>query len=167
MKNTIVGVIAIIVAVVMITAPVVGLATLGLISGLLILGMGIWLTILGFGERTSNDLWLFPFLVGIIGVVMGITFLFNTSWIMSLGLWAYIITGILLLITGIIALLVGERKTYKVCWNIWTAIWISFPYRRFLQRGPKYFRIHNRDWAVDIRNSEHSRMKIPRLSGIL
>jgi uncharacterized membrane protein HdeD (DUF308 family) len=114
MKNTVVGIIAIIVGVIMITAPVVGLATLGLISGLLILGMGIWLTILGFGERTSNDLWLFPFLVGIIGVIMGITFLFNTSWIISLGLWAYIITGILLLITGIISLLVGERKTYKV-----------------------------------------------------
>ncbi|MCC7551030.1 MAG: DUF308 domain-containing protein [Methanobacterium sp.] len=114
MKNTIVGIIAIIVAVIMITAPVVGLATLGLISGLLILGMGVWLAILGFNERISNDLWLFPFIVGIVGVILGLTFLFNTSWIINLGFWAYVLTGVLLLLTGIIALFVGERNTYKV-----------------------------------------------------
>ena len=114
MKNTIVGIIAIIVAIIMITAPVVGLATLGLISGLSILGMAIWVATLGFSERISNDLSLFPSTVGIVRIIMGITFLCNTSWLINLGLWAYIITGILLLITGIIALLVGERKTYKM-----------------------------------------------------
>jgi uncharacterized membrane protein HdeD (DUF308 family) len=72
MKNTLVGIIAIIVAVIMIASPVVGLATLGLISGLLILGMGAWLTFLGFSERTSNDLWLFPLLVGLLGVIVGL-----------------------------------------------------------------------------------------------
>lgn len=122
MKNTIVGIIAIIVAIIMITAPVVGLATLGLISGLLILGMGIWLAILGFGERTSNDLWLFPFIIGIVGIILGLTFLFNASWIISLGVWAYIITGALLFITGVIALLVGERTTYKVYVGIFSLI---------------------------------------------
>jgi uncharacterized membrane protein HdeD (DUF308 family) len=114
MKNTIVGIIAIIVAVIMITAPVVGLATLGLISGLLILGMGVWLAILGFNERISNDLWLFPFIVGIVGVILGLTFLFNTSWIINLGFWAYVLTGVLLLLTGIIGLFVVEMNTYKV-----------------------------------------------------
>lgn len=113
MKNTIVGIIAIIVAVIMIASPVVGLATLGLISGLLILGMGVWLAILGFNERTTNDLWLFPLLVGLIGVIMGLTFLFNASWIINLGFWAYLITGVLLIINGFIALFVGEKQTYK------------------------------------------------------
>jgi membrane protein HdeD len=113
MKNMIVGIIAIIVAVIMIASPVVGLATLGLISGLLILGMGVWLSILGFNERTSNDLWLFPLLVGLVGVIMGLTFLFNASWIVNLGFWAYIITGALLLVNGFIALFVGEKQTYK------------------------------------------------------
>lgn len=113
MKNTIVGIIAIIVAVIMIASPVVGLATLGLISGLIILGMGVWLAILGFSERTSNDLWLFPMLVGLVGVIMGLTFLFNASWIINLGFWAYLITGVLLIINGFIALFVGEKQTYK------------------------------------------------------
>lgn len=122
MKNTIVGIIAIIVAVIMIASPVVGLATLGLISGLLILGMGIWLSILGFSERTSNDLWLFPLLVGLVGVIMGLTFLFNASWIINLGYWAYIITGGLLLITGFIALFVGEKQTYKTYTGIFGLI---------------------------------------------
>jgi membrane protein HdeD len=114
MKNTIVGIIAIIVAIIMIASPVVGLATLGIISGILILGMGVWLAILGFTERTSNDLWLFPLLFGIVGVIMGLTFLFNASWIISLGFWAYIITGALLIINGFIALFVGEKQTYKI-----------------------------------------------------
>lgn len=114
MKNMILGIVAIILAVVMITAPVVGLATLGLISGLLILGVGVWLAVLGFNERKSNDLWLFPLILGLIGILIGLTFLFNTSWIINLGFWAYIITGILLLLTGVIALFVGERQTYKV-----------------------------------------------------
>lgn len=114
MKNTIVGIIAIIVAIIMIASPVVGLATLGIISGVLILGMGVWLAILGFSERTSNDLWLFPLLFGIVGVIMGLTFLFNASWIISLGFWAYIITGALLIINGCIALFVGEKQTYKI-----------------------------------------------------
>lgn len=114
MKNTIVGIIAIIVAIIMIASPVVGLATLGLISGVLILGMGVWLAILGFTERTSNDLWLFPLLFGIVGVIIGLTFLFNASWIISLGFWAYIITGALLIINGFIALFVGEKQTYKI-----------------------------------------------------
>lgn len=113
MKNTIVGIIAIILAVIIIASPVVGLATLALISGLLILGMGVWLAILGFNERTTNDLWLFPLLVGLVGVIMGLTFLFNASWIISLGYWAYIITGGLLLVNGFIALFVGDRNEYK------------------------------------------------------
>ncbi|BDZ70619.1 DUF308 domain-containing protein [Methanobacterium petrolearium] len=113
MKNALVGIIAIIVAIIMIASPVIGLATLGLISGLLILVTGIWLTILGFSERTSNDLWLFPLLVGLIGVIMGLTFLFNTSWIISLGVWTYLLSGALLIIAGIIALFVGEKQTYK------------------------------------------------------
>ncbi|NYB51223.1 MAG: DUF308 domain-containing protein [Methanobacteriaceae archaeon] len=113
MKNTIVGIIAIIVAVIMIAAPVVGLATLGLISGLIILGMGVWLAILGFSERTTNDLWLFPLLVGLVGVIMGLTFLFNTSWIVNLGFWAYIITGALLIVNGFIALFIGEKQILK------------------------------------------------------
>ncbi|HHT19421.1 MAG: hypothetical protein ACOX08_04380 [Methanobacterium sp.] len=114
MKNTIVGVIAIIVAVIMIAAPVVGLATIGLISGVLILGMGVWLAILGLSERTSNDLWLFPLLVGFAGIIMGLIFLFNSSWIINLGFWAYIITGGLLIVNGFIALFVGEKQKFKV-----------------------------------------------------
>lgn len=113
MKNTIVGVIAIVMAVVMIAAPVVGLATIGLMSGVLILGMGVWLAILGFSERTSNDLWLFPLLVGLIGIIMGLTFLINASWIVNLGFWAYILTGGLLIVNGFIALFVGEKQKYK------------------------------------------------------
>jgi membrane protein HdeD len=122
MKNTIVGIIAIIIAIIMITAPVVGLATLGLISGLLILGMGVWLVILGFGERTSNDLWLFPFIIGIVGIILGLTFLFNASWLINLGFWTYVITGTLLLLTGVIALLVGERTTYKIYVGIFSLL---------------------------------------------
>ena len=114
MKNTIVGVIAIIVAVIMIAAPVVGLATIGLISGVLILGMGVWLAILGLSERTSNDRWLFPFVVGCAGIIMGLIFLFNSSWIINLGFWAYIITGGLLIVNGFIALFVGEKQKFKV-----------------------------------------------------
>ncbi len=122
MKNMIVGIIAIIVAVIMIASPVVGLATLGLISGLLILGMGVWLAILGFSERTSNDLWLFPLLVGLVGVIMGLTFLFNSSWIINLGFWAYIITGALLIVNGFIALFVGEKQTYKTYAGIFSLL---------------------------------------------
>lgn len=114
MKNMIVGIIAIIVAVIMIAAPIVGLATIGLMSGVLILGMGVWLVILGFSERNSNDLWLFPLLVGLVGVIMGLIFLFNPSWIINLGFWAYMITGGLLLVNGFIALFVGEKQKFKL-----------------------------------------------------
>ncbi|HMK53852.1 MAG TPA: DUF308 domain-containing protein [Methanobacteriaceae archaeon] len=114
-KNTLAGIMAIILGIILIAAPVVGVAAIGLISGVVLLGTGAWLLITGISERKQDKTFGIVYLaLGIIGVIVGILFLLNLPSIAAFGIWTYIITGIILIIAGIMALFIGtSQNKYK------------------------------------------------------
>lgn len=116
-KNTLAGILAIILGIILIAAPVVGVAAIGLISGIVLLGTGAWLLITGISEKKHDQTFGIVFLaLGIIGVVVGIIFLLNLSSVAAFGIWTYIVTGIILMIAGIMALFVGKSQNKYKKW---------------------------------------------------
>jgi uncharacterized membrane protein HdeD (DUF308 family) len=114
-KNTLAGILAIILGIILIISPVVGVLAVGLISGVVLLGAGAWLLVTGLGERKyDKPFWIIFSGLGVISLVAGIVFLLNLSTIASFGIWTYIITGIILILAGAMALLVGASgNKYK------------------------------------------------------
>lgn len=114
-KNTLAGILAIILGIILIISPVVGVLAVGLISGVVLLGAGAWLLVTGLGERKyDKPFWIIFTGLGVISLVTGIIFLLNLSSIASFGIWVYIITGIILILAGAMALFVGASgNKYK------------------------------------------------------
>lgn len=114
-KNTLAGIMAIILGIVLIISPLVGVLAVGLISGVVLLGAGAWLLVTGLGERKyEKPFWIIFTGLGAISLVAGIVFLLNLSSIASFGIWIYIITGIILILAGAMALFVGASgNKYK------------------------------------------------------
>jgi uncharacterized membrane protein HdeD (DUF308 family) len=105
-KNPLVGIIAIILGLIIIVSPLTGLAAIGLISGLILLIVGIWFLTRGMKERKYEKIsWLFLFIFGLIGIILGIYFLLNLYAVETFGIWIYIITGLMLLVAGFVIIL--------------------------------------------------------------
>ena len=114
-KNTLAGILAIILGIVLMISPVVGVLAVGLISGVVLLGAGAWLLVTGLGEKKYDKPFCIVFTgLGVISLLAGIMFLLNLSSVASFGIWTYILTGIILILAGAMALLVGASgNKYK------------------------------------------------------
>ena len=114
-KNTLAGILAIILGIVLMISPVVGVLAVGLISGVVLLGAGAWLLVTGLGEKKyDKTFWIVFTGLGVISLLAGIMFLLNLSSVASFGIWTYILTGIILILAGAMALLVGASgNKYK------------------------------------------------------
>ncbi|MDI9437224.1 MAG: DUF308 domain-containing protein [Euryarchaeota archaeon] len=114
-KNTLAGILAIILGIVLMISPVVGVLAVGLISGVVLLGAGAWLLVTGLGEKKyDKPFWIVFTGLGVISLLAGIMFLLNLSSVASFGIWTYILTGIILILAGAMALLVGASgNKYK------------------------------------------------------
>jgi peptidoglycan/LPS O-acetylase OafA/YrhL len=80
-----------------------------------LLGAGAWLLVTGLGEKKyDKPFWIVFTGLGVISLLAGIMFLLNLSSVASFGIWTYILTGIILILAGAMALLVGASgNKYK------------------------------------------------------
>jgi len=100
--------ILIILGLIVIAFPILGLIPVAVISGFLVLMLGVGLILAGISEMdetASASLWISLLVLGIIALILGIGFIFNYAlfaWVVGLIIW---ILGLFLVITGIIRIL--------------------------------------------------------------
>jgi uncharacterized membrane protein HdeD (DUF308 family) len=100
--------ILIVLGLIVIAFPILGLVSVAIISGFLILMLGIGLILAGISELGENEGATLGFpllLLGFIALISGIGFIFNSAlfaWIIGFIIW---IIGLLLIITGITRIL--------------------------------------------------------------
>jgi uncharacterized membrane protein HdeD (DUF308 family) len=116
----------IILGLVVLAFPVLGVIPFSLITGFIVLILGIGLVLTGTMEiGESAGLGILELILGIIALFLGIGFIVNPglfSWLVGLLVW---IAGLFLIIAGIMALI---SKTGGSRWNGVTAIIIGIIY---------------------------------------
>jgi membrane protein HdeD len=108
MPKMVIALLLIIAGIIVIAFPLLGLIPISILSGFLILMLGIGLilaALAGMGKNKGLGLGLSLFILGIIALILGIGFIFNPllfSWLFGFTVW---IMGFLLIVTGIIRIL--------------------------------------------------------------
>ena len=115
MKNTIMGLLAIILGLIVIGFPAAGVVAASLIAGFALIMLAIWFLIAGVAEsHVSRVLGPLYVILGIIALIIGIGLLFNPALFAVLtGIILYL-AGIVLIIGGIIGLLGGMQERYRL-----------------------------------------------------
>lgn len=118
--------ILIVLGLIVLAFPLLGLIPLSLISGFIVLILGIGLLLGGIAEMGENaSMGILEVILGIIALVLGIGFIVNPglfSWLVGFIVW---IVGLFLIIAGIIGVL---SKTGGSRWNGIIAIIIGIIY---------------------------------------
>ena len=115
MKNVVVGALAIIIGLIVMAFPLLGVIAASIISGFLVLSLGIWLLIAGISEiGTSKAAGILNLIVGILAVILGFGLIFSPYLFSFLAGFLLYLAGIFLIVAGIIALLVGMEKKYSL-----------------------------------------------------
>ena len=98
--------ILIILGLIVIAFPVLGVIPVAVLSGFLVLMVGIGLILAGMSEMDEGlSLGIPLFILGIIALILGIGFIFNPAlftWLVGFVVW---ILGLILIITGIVRIL--------------------------------------------------------------
>jgi membrane protein HdeD len=102
-----IALILIILGLIVIAFPLLGLVPVAILSGFLVLMLGVGLILTGISKMDENDaaLVIFMFILGIIALFLGIGFIFNPglfAWIVGFIVW---IIGLFLIIEGIARIL--------------------------------------------------------------
>jgi len=103
-----IALILIILGLIVIAFPILGLVPFAVISGFLVLMLGIGLILAGIsemGEIKGATLGISVLILGIIALILGIVFIFNPTlfaWVIGFIIW---VIGLFLIITGIIRVL--------------------------------------------------------------
>lgn len=115
MKNTIMGILAIILGILVMVFPVVGVVAVSFIAGFAVIMLAIWFLIAGVAEmQVSRLVGILFVILGIIALIIGFGLVFNPSLFAFLtGIILYL-AGILMIIGGIISLLGGMDAKYRV-----------------------------------------------------
>lgn len=99
------AIILIILGLIVLAFPLLGIIPLSLITGFIVLFLGIGLLLAGIAEMgESASLGILEIVLGIIALILGIGFIFNPglfSWLVGLIVW---IVGIFLIIAGIMGI---------------------------------------------------------------
>ncbi len=126
MQKTGTALVLIILGLIVLAFPLLGLIPLSLITGFLVLILGIGLLIGGIIQMgESASLGILEMILGIIALILGIGFIFNPglfSWLVGFIVW---IVGLFLVIAGIIGVL---AKSGGSRWNGVVAIIIGIIY---------------------------------------
>jgi hypothetical protein len=126
MQKTGTALVLIILGLIVLAFPILGLIPLSLITGFLVLILGIGLLIGGIIQMgESVGLGILEIILGIIALIMGIGFIFNPglfSWLVGFIVW---IVGLFLILAGIIGIL---SKAGGNRWNGVVAIIIGAVY---------------------------------------
>lgn len=120
------AIILIILGLIVLAFPLLGIIPLSLITGFIVLFLGIGLLIAGIAEMgESIGLGILELILGIIALILGIGFIFNPglfSWLIGFIIW---IVGLFLIIAGIVGVF---TKTGGSRWNGVIALIIGIIY---------------------------------------
>lgn len=109
MQKNATALIMIVLGLIILIFPMLGLIPLSLITGFIVLILGLGLLISGINDMgESKSVGIAELILGIIALVLGIGFIFSPdlfSWLVGLIVW---IVGILLIIAGIIGIFVNK-----------------------------------------------------------
>jgi membrane protein HdeD len=108
MENKGTAILLIILGLIILAVPILGLIPLSLITGFIVLFLGLGLILSGIATMgESAGMGILEIILGIIALVLGIGFIFNPglfSWLVGFIVW---IVGLFLIIAGIIGLISG------------------------------------------------------------
>ena len=108
-KNTLIGILAIILGLIVIVFPMVSVLTLSVLMGLGIIFLGIWFLAQSFHVWEKNlAAGIADLLLGIIAILFGIVFLGDVRAFEFLTFLALYIVGLFLIIAGLMALFSGK-----------------------------------------------------------
>lgn len=112
--NTLLGILAIILGILVIVFPLISVFTVSVLAGLGVLFIGIWLLSLGFGAWAGSKALGFLYLIlGIIAIVIGLALFGNILALSFLAsLWLYF-GGVFLVIAGVMGFLARDAPLHK------------------------------------------------------
>ena len=115
MRNSIMGVLAIILGILIMVFPVVGVVAASFVAGFAVIMLAIWFLIAGVSElQVSRLVGVLLVILGIIALIIGFGIVFNPAIFAFLtGIILYL-AGILMILAGVIALLDGLDVKYRV-----------------------------------------------------
>ncbi len=115
MNNSVMGILAIILGILVMVFPVMGVVAISFIAGFAVIMLAIWFLIAGVAEMSVSRLVGILFvLLGIIALIIGFGLVFNPALFAFLtGIILYL-AGILMIIAGVISLIGGLEARYRV-----------------------------------------------------
>jgi uncharacterized membrane protein HdeD (DUF308 family) len=115
MRNTIMGILAIILGLIVIGFPAAGVVAASFIAGFAVILLGIWFLIAGVAEsHVDRVVGILYAILGIIALIIGFGLVFNPALFAFIAGLVLYLAGIVLIIGGLIALLGGLHVRYRV-----------------------------------------------------
>jgi uncharacterized membrane protein HdeD (DUF308 family) len=148
-KNVLMGILAIILGIVVMTFPYASVFTLSILAGIGILLLSIWFLILTF--RVWEDVkWAsIPYLIlGIIGIVAGIGLMGNVQAFSFLASFLIYLAGFYMLFAGILALFTGITTVEKGIGGIGVILGITYLIVGIYALNPYYLALIIGIWLI-------------------
>ncbi len=113
-KFNLIGILALIVGIILLFSPAIGLTAIGILSGLILAGMGIWMVFNLLNEVKTNQSVAFVWgIFAMVSLVLGFSMIFQVITIDYLGVSYLLITGILIIIAGVLMLSTSPGSNIK------------------------------------------------------
>jgi uncharacterized membrane protein HdeD (DUF308 family) len=115
LRNSIMGILAIILGILIMVFPVVGIVAVSFIAGFAVIMLGIWFLISGVAElQVSRLVGVLLVILGIIALIIGFGLVFYPALFAFLTGIVLYLAGILMIIAGVISLLGGLDAKHRV-----------------------------------------------------
>jgi uncharacterized membrane protein HdeD (DUF308 family) len=112
MKNTVLGILAIILGLIVLAFPLAGLVAASVLTGFVLLMIAVWLLIVGGAQlEVSKKAGIMNLILGIIVLIVGIGLIFSPALFAFLAGFLLYLAGIFMIIAGIISL--ASRNEFK------------------------------------------------------
>lgn len=109
-----IGIVALVLGIIFLIAPFFGLTAIGILSGGILAGLGLWMVRNALKERKKNQFTTWLLLIfALISLGLGVAMIFQIFSINYLrGVYLYV-TGILIFTAGILVLTASQESNYK------------------------------------------------------
>ena len=115
MRNTFMGLLAIILGLIVIAFPAIGVVAASFIAGFAVIMLAIWFLIAGVAEvHVDRVVGILYAILGIVSLIIGFGLIFNPALFAFIAGLILYLAGIVLILGGIIALLGGLHVRYRV-----------------------------------------------------